>query len=68
MISTTATKTPSPVGAFAVRGTAGAQLATGLPWGSAVRPRPVVDVPPTGAAAPHTSDTPGDLPPRDPLS
>ncbi len=78
MISTTATEAPSRVGASAVRGTSAvaggttaAAHATGLPVGPAVRLRPVVDVPPAGrpvgAVAP-SSDIPGELSPRDPLS
>jgi hypothetical protein len=82
LISTTTTKAPTYAGAFAVRGTdaftgggTAAERTTGLPVGSPVRLRPVVDVPMTGlpigavgAVVQLNSDTPGDLPPRDPLS
>ncbi|GAA4321153.1 hypothetical protein [Klenkia terrae] len=79
MISTTATKAPSYAGAFAVRGldawaargVTAAERATGLPAGTAVRLRPAVDVPMTGlptGVVQLNSTTPGDLPPRDPLS
>lgn len=87
MISTTTTtEAPTCAGAFvasdtdafAVRGMdavvggfGAAERTTGLPVGSPVRLRPVVDVPMTGlpiGAVQLNSDTPGDLPPRDPLS
>ena len=64
LISTTATKALTSAGVFAVGGTA-------LPWGPAGRLRPVVDLTMTGlpiGAVQRTSDTPGDLPPSDPLS
>ncbi|SDO17782.1 hypothetical protein SAMN05660199_01442 [Klenkia soli] len=80
MISTTTTKAPTYAGAFAVRGVdavaggvTAAERTTGLPVGGHLRLRPVVDVPMTGlpigaTAVQLNSDTPGDLPPRDPLS
>jgi len=94
--TTTATKAPSCVGAFAVRETVGWAAAsvghfgtvvrgyamahtaapiggTGLPVGTALRLRPLGVMTDLAAEAVGTdvqlnNDSPGDLPPRDPLS